>query len=193
MWYSTERDGPPQASSVLTEQLVDGMGAKRLPGHESPTYPGVVMLFPLTILAPNAWGLSVSILEPVDVETTLMRTLNWAAKSTWRGMLDFSREASTVRLDDLDKHPLESGNFQLEGHVDLREDPAQPALAEVRGGAARRRTRSGIGDHPLPAERPGLRWRWGGSPGVPEAITLTGAEGVIAPLTRASGDVAGGP
>ena len=114
VWYSTERDGPPQASSVLTEQLVDGMGAKRLPGHESPTYPGVVMLFPLTILAPNAWGFSVSILDPVDVETTLMRVLNWAPRSTWRGMLDFSAEASIVRLDDLDKHPLESGNFQLE-------------------------------------------------------------------------------
>ena len=42
VWYSTERDGPPQASSVLTEQMVDGAGGRRLPGHEPAAYPGVV-------------------------------------------------------------------------------------------------------------------------------------------------------
>ena len=114
VWYSTERDGPPQASSVLTEQMVDGAGGRRLPGHESAPYPGVVMLFPLTILALNPWGFSVSILEPVDVGTTLMRVLNWAPEGARQGVLDVSEEPSIFRLGDLDGHPLESGNFQIE-------------------------------------------------------------------------------
>ena len=114
LWYSTEREGPPQASSVLTEKIVDGAGGTRLPGHESAPYPGVVMLFPLTILAPNPWGFSVSILEPVDVGTTLMRVLNWAPEGARQGVLDVSEEPSIFRLGDLDGHPLESGNFQIE-------------------------------------------------------------------------------
>ena len=114
VWYSTEREGRPESSSVLTERLVDGVGARRLPGHESPTYPGVVMLFPLTILAPNPWGFSVSVLEPVDVETTVMRVRNWLPKGSRRGVFEPSGEASLVRLADLDDHPLESGDFQVE-------------------------------------------------------------------------------
>ena len=114
VWYSIERDGPPQASSVLTEQMVDGAGGRRLPGHEPAAYPGVVMLFPLTIFTPNPWGFSVSILEPVDVETTLMRVLNWAPEGARQGVPDVSKEPSIFRLGDLDGHPLESGNFQIE-------------------------------------------------------------------------------
>ena len=114
VWYSTERDGPPQSNSVLTEQLVDGAGARRLPGHDPATYPGVVMLFPLTIYTPNPWGFSVSILEPVDGATTHMRVLNWSPKGASRGWFDFSREPSVVRLDEIEGHPLESGDFQIE-------------------------------------------------------------------------------
>ena len=114
VWYSTEREGRPESSSVLTERIVEGAGGRRLPGHETPTYPGVVMLFPLTIVAPHPWGFSVSILEPVDAETTLMRVRNWLPQGSRRGVFEPSGEASVVRLDDLEAHPLESGDFQIE-------------------------------------------------------------------------------
>ena len=137
VWYSTEREGPPQASSVLATERADGYRAARLPGHETPHYPGVVMLFPLTIYTPSPWGFSVSVLEPEGPEHTLMRTLDWAPAGGWKGIpravRDVVRAARrngpakrrgrtspspgggrVVRLADLDKHPLESGDFQLE-------------------------------------------------------------------------------
>ncbi|MEM7018604.1 MAG: aromatic ring-hydroxylating dioxygenase subunit alpha [Pseudomonadota bacterium] len=117
VWYSTERDGFPQAISELSEQYADMSGAKRIPGHEKPNYPGVVMLFPLTILSPNPWGMYISILEPVSPEVTNMRTMSWVPKgSTGRfnfGMAD-SKMPAPIRLSEQDVHPLESGNFQLE-------------------------------------------------------------------------------
>ena len=113
VWYSTERDGAPRSSGVLTEEFAEAAGAARLPGHESAAYPGVVMLFPLTILAPSPWGLYVSILEPVDAETTRMRAMSWEPGGAGR-RFDIFGEPSLVRLDDLDAHPLESGNFQIE-------------------------------------------------------------------------------
>ena len=142
VWYSTERDGAPRSSSVLTERFADGAGAARLPGHESAAYPGVVMLFPLTILSPSPWGFYVSILEPVDAETTRMRAMSWepsaggaSPTADARGSAGFSPvaggvlpckpegsgrrfdvfgEPSVMCLDDLATHPLESGNFQIE-------------------------------------------------------------------------------
>ena len=113
VWYSTEREGPPQASSVLTAKLADDAGAKRLPGHETPQYPGVVALFPLTVYTPNPWGFYVSILEPTGPENTNLRTLSWVPEGLW-GRLSASTDGEVVRLSDLKEHPLESGNFQLE-------------------------------------------------------------------------------
>ena len=138
VWYSTEREGPPQASSVLAAEQADGYRAARLPGHETPHYPGVVMLFPLTIYTPSPWGFSVSVLEPEGPEHTCLRTLDWAPAGGWKGLRlpravrdvvravrrsgPAKRRGRTpppgggrvVRLADLDRHPLDSGDFQLE-------------------------------------------------------------------------------
>ena len=112
-WYSTEREGPPQSNSILSAQISDGYGARRLAGHNEAFYPGVVMLFPLTILSPSPWGFYVSTLDPVAPELTYMRTKGWApAGST--GRFDISGVDKPVRLADLDEHPMESGNFQIE-------------------------------------------------------------------------------
>ena len=114
VWYSTERDGPPQASSVLSAELADRAGAKRLPGHETPQYPGVVMLFPLTVYSPHPWGFNVSVLEPAGPERTNLRTLSWVPGGL-RGWFNRDvRDGEAVRLAYLKKHPLESGDFQLE-------------------------------------------------------------------------------
>ena len=113
VWYSTERDGPPQSASVLSAALADGQGAQRLPGHEQSCYPGVVMLFPLTILSPSPWGFYVSQLEPVTPELTNMHTLSWAPAGS-PGRFDLSAVEGPVRLSELRGHPLDSGSFQIE-------------------------------------------------------------------------------
>ena len=112
VWYSTERDGPPQATSILAEQLADG--AKRLPGHDTAHYPGVVALFPLTFYAPNPWGFYISILEPTGPESADLRTLNWVPEGFWGRFSEDGSDGDVVRLKDLKEHPLETGNFQIE-------------------------------------------------------------------------------
>ncbi len=113
VWYSTERDGEGHSNSILSAEISDGYGAPRLPGHERALYPGVVMLFPLTILSPSPWGFYVSLLEPLGPELTNMRTLSWAPAGS-AGRFDFSETTSPIRLSELEEHPLETGNFQLE-------------------------------------------------------------------------------
>ena len=113
-WYSTERDGPPQAVSILAARQADDAGAKRLPGHETPHYPGVITLFPLTIYTPNPWGFDVSIIEPTGPESTNLRTLSWVPEGFWGRFNSANADGAVVRLEDRKEHPLESGNFQLE-------------------------------------------------------------------------------
>ena len=114
VWYSTEREGPPQASSILATQLADEAGTKRLPGHETPHYPGVIMLFPLTLYAPSPWGFFVSVLEPKGPEITHLRTLSWVPEGFWGRFSAAGSDGEVVRLEDLKEHPLKSGDFQLE-------------------------------------------------------------------------------
>ena len=86
-------------------------------GHETPLYPGVVMLFPLTVYSPNPWGLYVSVLEPIGPERTNLRTLSWVPEGFWGRLWEEwgeEEEGKVVRLADLKEHPLKSGNFQLE-------------------------------------------------------------------------------
>ena len=113
VWYSTEREGPPQSNSVLSAEIADGRGTRRIPGHELALYPGVVMMFPLTILSPSPWGFYVSLLEPISPEATNLRVYSWAPKGS-KGRFKTHKPDSPVRLGDLDVHPLESGSFQIE-------------------------------------------------------------------------------
>ena len=88
--------------------------APRLHEDAEAHYPGVVMLFPLTILSPSPWGFYVSILEPRGPELTYMRTMAWTPGGGGGRFNIQGKRPEPVRLADLDKHPLESGNFQIE-------------------------------------------------------------------------------
>ena len=51
VWYSTEQDGKKKSNTLLTSKLSETYGSKMIPGAEMADYPGVVMLFPLTIVS----------------------------------------------------------------------------------------------------------------------------------------------
>ncbi|MDE2690733.1 MAG: Rieske 2Fe-2S domain-containing protein [Acidobacteriota bacterium] len=113
VWYSIEREGDPQSTTVLSAEMADAAGATRLPGHEESFYPGVVMLFPLTILSPSPWGFHVSLLEPKTPDLTTMWTQSWTTYGS--ASRDEAGEAPTlISLANQEGHPMESGNFQLE-------------------------------------------------------------------------------
>ena len=88
VWYSTET-GEKKSNTVLSVENADQFNLPRLHSDSEATYPGVVMLFPLTLLAPNPWGIYISILEPKGPEVTMMRSIAWApagsgVDSIWR-------------------------------------------------------------------------------------------------------------
>ncbi len=116
VWYSTERDGQKSSNTLLTEQMTSGWGAGMVPGAEQANFPGVVMMFPLTILSPSPWGFYISILEPVSPGVTNMRSLSFGLEGSKGRYVEAAKkdDNNIVRLADLEHHPLESGNFQIE-------------------------------------------------------------------------------
>ena len=113
LWYSTEWEGERRSNTKLSVDGAAAWGTSTLHPVEEAHYPGVVMLFPLTILSPSPWGFYVSILEPKGPELTNMRTLAWSPGGDG-GRFKFDATPQTIKLVDLDQHPLETGNFQIE-------------------------------------------------------------------------------
>lgn len=114
LWYSTERGGQRRSNTLLTAQIADQHGSARLHSDDAAAYPGVVMLFPLTILSPSPWGFYISVLEPKGPESTLLRTQAWSPGGDGgRFRLDAERRAP-LRLVDIEGDPRDSGNFQIE-------------------------------------------------------------------------------
>ena len=114
VWYSTEWEGERRSNTKLTVEMSDQYQITRMHADEHAHYPGVVMLFPLTILSPSPWGFYVSVLEPKGPELTRMRSLAWTPGSGKDRFNMSEQGAEPIRLVDLDKHPLETGNFQFE-------------------------------------------------------------------------------
>ena len=113
VWYSTERNGERYSNTLLSVANADGYGATRMHADDEARYPGVVMLFPLTILSPSAWGFYISVLEPKGPELTNMRTHAWSPGGS-TGYRDVQGSPAPVTIAGLDRHPLETGNFQIE-------------------------------------------------------------------------------
>lgn len=65
----------------FVENAAKRSSAKMIEGADVPGYGGVYLLFPTTILMPNPWGFSISTMEPVDANNTLLRVRNWAPKA----------------------------------------------------------------------------------------------------------------
>ncbi len=86
VWYSTERDEIRNRIPVFVEEQVAKMGgAKEIPGAEQPGYGGVYMLFPTTIVTPSKWSLTISHMEPISPDETILRARTWVP-SSWFDM-----------------------------------------------------------------------------------------------------------
>ena len=80
-------------------------GSKMIPGAEMADYPGVVMLFPLTIVSPSPWALRFC--TRTCWPELIMRSPAWRERESSIG--HGLEEVDIVRLSDLETHPLESG------------------------------------------------------------------------------------
>lgn len=91
-----------------------------IPGAEDPGYGGVYMLYPLTLITPSPWSLTISTMEPIDAETTTMRATTFVADS-WFGYSEspsnaegYDKTTGLIESKNWKKHPLDTGDFQTE-------------------------------------------------------------------------------
>ena len=120
VWWSTEREGVKHRIPQFVENSAKGSGLKLVRDADTPGYGGVYMLFPTTILTPNPWGFSISVMEPVNANTTLLRVRNWSPTG-WFTHMDraadipgYDKETGLIKSFHWTQPPLETGDFQTE-------------------------------------------------------------------------------
>ncbi|MGI9405541.1 MAG: aromatic ring-hydroxylating oxygenase subunit alpha [Hyphomicrobiaceae bacterium] len=120
VWWSTERDGVKHRIPEFVEKSAKGSWVKTVKGANTPGYGGVYVLFPTTLITPNPWGFTISVLEPIDANRTLMRVRNWAPKGLLSYRYDakdipgFDSTSGLIKSSHWTVHPLETGDFQTE-------------------------------------------------------------------------------
>ena len=120
VWYATETQGHKNRIPRFVEEQYESQGSKKIAGAEVPGYGGVYMLFPTTVITTSAYSISISRLEPVDANTTLMSVRSWTPKE-WFGsdgslsdIPGYDKESGRIKSSHWKVHPLESGDFQTE-------------------------------------------------------------------------------
>ncbi len=89
-------------------------------GLNGATYGGVYMLFPNTIITPNPWSISISTLEPVSAQKTILRARSWSpgggrfSDGRLSQIPGYDKASKTVKSSHWKKHPLETYDFQTE-------------------------------------------------------------------------------
>lgn len=120
VWYSTERDDIRNRIPKFVEDQAAQSSIATIPGAESPGYGGVYMLYPLTIITPSPWSLTISAMEPVDAKTTLLKATTFVANSWFRysespsDAEGYDKASGLIESKHWKKHPLETGDFQTE-------------------------------------------------------------------------------
>ena len=131
VWYSTEyQDKKSSMPKFVADQIeaAEKMGEytnTRIPGAEDANFGGVVMLFPMSIIGPSPFAISTSQLIPVKPDMTLLKTTTWSpdgsvtARPSYKAGMEAAKKATDpktghIKLSLLDRHPLESKNFQIE-------------------------------------------------------------------------------
>ena len=83
-----------------------------------PGYGGVYFLFPLTLVVPTPYGLSVTSLKPLTPVTTRLTIRHWVGP--WQSLDErnhipgYDKKTGIISSDTWTQHPLETGDFQTE-------------------------------------------------------------------------------
>ncbi len=120
VWWSIEREGGKHRIPKLVEEAAKTQPSRAAHDDAALGYGGVYFLFPTTLLTPNPWGFSISTMEPIGPNTTLLRVRNWAPEGamsyTYRAqdVPGFDKESGRIKSSHWRVPPLETGDFQTE-------------------------------------------------------------------------------
>ena len=120
VWYSTERDMIKNRIPKFVEDQAKSSGTKTIPGATEPGYGGVYAIFPLTLVTPSPWSLTISTIRPQSAGHTVMEARTWVPNS-WLGYKEtpsdapgYDKESGRISSDKWTTAPLETGDFQTE-------------------------------------------------------------------------------
>ncbi|MEM9630635.1 MAG: aromatic ring-hydroxylating dioxygenase subunit alpha [Pseudomonadota bacterium] len=81
-------------------------------------YGGVYFLFPLTLVVPTPYGISITALKPTSASKTRLTIRHWVGP--WQSLDErkyiqgFDKKTGIISSENWTKHPLETGDFQTE-------------------------------------------------------------------------------
>ena len=118
VWYSTEDGG--RKTSLPADVANTMAGSSKIKGAESSAYGGVYMLYPDSIVTASPYDFAISSILPIGPAITRLKVRTWGRRTG--GLLggigvprrEGDSEIGIVRLEDLEEHPMESGDFMLE-------------------------------------------------------------------------------
>lgn len=115
IWFATEEG----VRHRLPKKIRDENGSiGTISSAAQAGYGGVYYLFPLTLVVPTPYGLSVSSLRPRSPNRTRLEYRHWVGP--WQSRDDrkhvpgYNKETDLVSSDNWTRHPLETGDFQTE-------------------------------------------------------------------------------
>jgi phenylpropionate dioxygenase-like ring-hydroxylating dioxygenase large terminal subunit len=115
IWYANE-DG---IRHRLPKKIRDENGSSGTIKSAAQTgYGGVYFLFPLTLVVPTPYGLSISSLKPLSPERTRLDYRHWIgpwqSRDERKYIPGYDKASDIISSDNWTKHPLETGDFQTE-------------------------------------------------------------------------------
>jgi len=115
IWYAAEEG----VKHRLPKRIRDEAGSTGLiASAKTPGYGGVYYLFPATLIVPTPYGLSISVLEPVEAGRSRLLYRHWVgpwqSKDERRYIPGYDKKSDTISSDFWTVPPLETGDFQTE-------------------------------------------------------------------------------
>lgn len=115
IWYANE-DG---VRHRLPQKIRDEAGSSGVIASASKTgYGGVYFLFPMTLVVPTPYGLSISTLKPSGPTRTRLEIRHWIGPWQWsderKYIPGFDKKTGIISSDNWTKPALETGDFQTE-------------------------------------------------------------------------------
>ena len=115
IWYANE-DGIRHRLPAKIRN--EGGSTGMIKSASRPGYGGVYFLFPLTLVVPTPYGLSLTALKPISPDRTRLDVFQWVGP--WQSTDErkhvpgYDKKSGLISSENWTQHPLETGDFQTE-------------------------------------------------------------------------------
>lgn len=115
IWYANEEGVRHRLPAKIRNE---GGRTGMIRSASTPGYGGVYFLFPLTLVVPTPYGLSLTALKPLSADRTRLDVYQWVGP--WQSTDErkyvpgYDKKSDLISSEHWTQHPLETGDFQTE-------------------------------------------------------------------------------